>query len=74
VYLAHFSVLDGEATHEKCCAACKADREAFAAEHGGTMPTPGWLWHMLTDCISDEPESASKWEPMLQRMKQRKGG
>jgi hypothetical protein len=64
-YLAHFSIFEHEACHEKLCADCEQDRKAFAEAHDAILCTPGYLPEMLESCIADEPESKEKWEPML---------
>jgi hypothetical protein len=68
-YLVHFSVLQGDPNSAKCCAECVRDRLTFADAHGGTLCTPGYLPHMLRECISEEPETADQWGPMLERMR-----
>ncbi len=67
-YMVHFSVFEGSATSEKCCGQCESDRADFANAHDGTLCTPGFLVEMLSECISEEPESKETWQPMLDRM------
>jgi hypothetical protein len=68
-YLVHFSVFEGNAETQKCCAECERDRQTFADAHGGTLCQPSFLPEMLGNCIGDEPESEADWRPMLDRIR-----
>ena len=68
-YLYHFNVFDGDATTEHICAECANNRQEFADEHGGYLVPATQLSYYLQECISDEPESAERWQPMIDRIK-----
>lgn len=68
-YWTHFSVLDGDNTTEKICAACYTDREVFAYVHDGTLCTPGALPEMLQECIAEGDKDGSQWAEMLKRIR-----
>lgn len=50
-YLRHFQVFEGTAISERCCAACAADREAFADADGHGFSAPSYFPEMLSNCI-----------------------
>lgn len=64
-YLVNFSVYEGEASHEKCCAECAKDKDEFFKAHGSGSASPSTFEHYLHECISDhpEPEEDEEWEP-----------
>lgn len=65
VYIVHFSLFDGDATSEKMCVECVADRQAFADAHGGILFNPGSFLLRLSDCISEGDEDDRRWVGML---------
>jgi hypothetical protein len=52
-YMAHFSVFDGHASHEKQCLRCRAIGDAFTREHRSSV-TPGSLLEFLDQCLDEE--------------------
>lgn len=58
-YVSHFSICEGDETHEKCCGECQKARDEFKKDHGWTM-TPGSMHQFLTDCI--EQETDFRWD------------
>lgn len=71
-YISHFSKFDGSITSENLCLSCDRDRDMFAAAHEHMSPTPSHFPQMLADCIHEgDPESMTKWAPMLARIQER---
>lgn len=70
-YIVHFSIFDGSATSEKCCAECGKNREEFAKAHDGAMMNPSSFPQMVADCISEDDEEDSAWAAMLDRIHRR---
>ena len=71
-YTRHFSVCDGVATGEKCCAPCKAARVEFKDVHG-TMGTPGYSAQLLMECFGGESrkfwsEDDRRWRVLVAGM------
>lgn len=58
-YVKHFSVFEGDATHEKICAPCGAARKAFEEAHG-QVGVPSRFAEMLRDCYAETPRKF--WE------------
>jgi len=65
-YIVHFSVFEGNASSEKICSACLADREEFCREHiNGQLCGPSFFSELLDECIAEgDPESERRWLPM----------
>jgi hypothetical protein len=63
----------GKAESQKCCSACDADRDTFSEAHDDEFnPLPTYFREALWHCIAEEPESAARWQPMLDAMAGRK--
>ena len=72
LYTVHFSVQDGEAVPEQLCGACADARGAFARAHGEVVPTPSYFPTLLWECIAEgDPESETRWRPMLDAIRAR---
>ncbi len=71
IYLRHFNVFEGDASHEKLCMECEKDRDEFGKAHDGMLPMPGGLKAMLHECIGEEPEESDVWRAMIARIKAR---
>lgn len=67
-YSVHFSVFEGVTDSEKCCGECDHDRHCFADVHENMMCVPSHLPELFRECISEEPESADDWQPIIDRI------
>lgn len=74
-YTRHFSKFEGYIIDEKLCAACQADRDKFAAAHGGVLCAPSDLKEMVHECVMERESIAQmlKWSRMLKQIDSRKG-
>lgn len=52
-YIQHFSVFEGDPSHERMCLPCKTIMDAFTREHG-TQVSPDSLFDFLRDCLDEE--------------------
>ena len=68
-YLVHFSVFEGDARTQKCCAECDRDRDVFAEAHGGTLSEPSYFGVLLGECIGEGDDNDERWRPMLSRIR-----
>lgn len=71
-YLYHFSVFEGEATMEKMCAECEADRAEFSYEHNGIIFAPSSFLGFLHDCVSKDPDDGPRWKPVIKAIQDRR--
>jgi hypothetical protein len=62
-YMSHFSVAEGDTCSEAMCVACWAARDEFSNAHGGNMPTPGYFWELLRDCVDESGSTRKYWGP-----------
>lgn len=75
-YVKHFSLMDGDVTSEKSCAACVALAAEFKKVHG-TYSNPSFMPELLQDCIESEEYEGNtamveKWTKEIEAMDQRK--
>lgn len=88
VYIAHFSVMDGDITAEKMCALCDLAAADFQQEHK-TRSNPSYMRELLEECLVDETgqesvyiddeetrqlmsATAAKWKRYLDEMNERR--
>src|SRR3954469_21289985 len=60
-----------KAESQKCCLACDEIIDQFMAVHD-SGPFPSYARSALKHCIDEEPESATRWQPMLDAMDARR--
>lgn len=72
-YLRHFSVADGSANSEKCCASCRQLRDDFGKEHHVTT-FPGGLRYLLEECADygEDDANTARWREALVAMDARR--
>lgn len=63
-YVVVFSIFEGEADSQKCCAHCDKERHDFAAHDGHCLSMPSHFREMLSDCIGDSYRSYDDDEPI----------
>lgn len=56
---------------QKCCMACEAIRDEFMVVHD-SGPFAAYTRDALRRCIEEEPETAPKWQPLLDQMAERR--
>lgn len=73
-YLCHFSVYEGDPNQEKMCLTCRDARKVFSADPNHRLiPNPRSFDDFLEMCISEgDEDSQTKWQPMLDGIKQRR--
>jgi hypothetical protein len=59
------------AESQKCCMPCDQIIEEFMLAHD-SGPFPAYARSALKQCIDEEPETAPKWQPMLDEMDARR--
>ena len=70
-YVRHFSVSsDSGVCSEKVCLACVSASEEFMEEHK-MAPVPSYLHDALVECVLEEPETAPRWQPIIDAMRER---
>lgn len=70
IYLVHFSIFAGNITSENMCKPCVTVRRRFAEEHGQSF-TPGSLFEILEECVSEWDADSWRWRVALNRLRKR---